>query len=200
MGGIDSRRVDAQPTERNPGRHVSSSWLVRAGMTFVVLVYVVYSLFGIACPFLWGHHGYHGATYMLRAIMTIRFHVITPCNWAGYDFPPRFTWYFHHPIGYHHLLVPLILIFGSHEWVARGLAAAGGLLVIAALYVLVRRFWSREAALVACAVYVTLPFLASFSVLSDPMLPAMACSIYLVYCFLCFLERPSGQWLNGCIG
>ena len=36
-----------------------------------VCLYLLYSSFGIAGPFLWGHHGYHGATYALRARMTL---------------------------------------------------------------------------------------------------------------------------------
>ena len=98
---------------------------MRAGLFVVVAIYVASSLFGIAAPLLWGHHGYHGATYMLRAIMTLRFHIVTPSNWAGYEYPPRFSWYFHHPIGYHHLLVPWVALFGAKEWVGARLRSDG---------------------------------------------------------------------------
>ena len=52
--------------------------------------------------------------------------------------PPPDALYFHHPIGYHHLLTLLVPIFGEHEWLARGVAVAGGLFALWALYALVR--------------------------------------------------------------
>lgn len=182
-------------TESSAPGSWSSPWPVRIGLALVVAIYVAYSLFGIAAPFLWGHHGYHGATYMLRAIMSLRFHLLLPCTWAGYEFPPRFSWYLHHPIGYHHLLTLLIPVFGVHEWLARGVAAASGLGVIAALYVTVRHYWSREAGLLAAAVWVGLPIITTFSVLSDAMFPAMVSSIVMVYSFLRYLDSPSRKWL-----
>ena len=166
---------------------------MRAGMALVVAVYTVYSLFGVAAPFLWGHHGYHGATYMLRAVMSLRFHILLPATWAGYDFPPRFAWYLHHPIGYHHILTPLVAIFGAHEWVARGAAFTTGYLTIAALYVLVRRWWSREAALLANAAWVTLPIVCSFSILSDAIFPTLACFLVALDAWLRYREEPRAR-------
>src|SRR5262245_48135303 len=115
-------------------------WPVRVGMALVVAVYLAYSSFGIAAPFLWGHHGYHGATYVQRARMTLRFHMVTPATWAGYDYPPVNSMYFHHPIGYHHLLEVAILLFGDQEYVARGFASFGGLFVLWALFALCKRY------------------------------------------------------------
>jgi hypothetical protein len=168
---------------------------VRVGLAIATLVYVAYSSFGIAAPFWWGHHGYHGATYMLRARMTLRFHMLSPATYTGYDYPPQNALYFHHPIGYHHLLTLLVPIFGEHEWLARGLAAAGGLLALWALYALVRRSWSREAGLVAVIVYVGLPVVTSFSVLSDPMLLMLASVCWGLSAYLSILERPTARAL-----
>lgn len=169
---------------------------IRAGLALIVSVYLIYSSFGVAAPFLWGHHGYHGGTYAQRARMTLRFHIVTPANWIGHVLPPApYSYYLHHPIGYHHLLVPIIWLFGEHEWVLRGAAALGGLPLLFALFFLVRKLWSDRAALLACAVYVGLPILCSFSVLSDPMLPAMACCIVTVDAFLRYQERPSARFL-----
>src|SRR5438105_7343973 len=94
-----------------PGRR----WPVRLGMAIVVAVYILYSSFGVAAPFLWGHHGYHGATYLQRAKISLRFHMVTPANWAGYEVPPAESYYLHHPIGYHHILTGLVPIFGAPE-------------------------------------------------------------------------------------
>jgi 4-amino-4-deoxy-L-arabinose transferase-like glycosyltransferase len=171
-------------------------WPVRAGLAITTFIYCLYSSFGIAAPFWWGHHGYHGATYMLRARMSLRLHMLSPATWGGFETPPQAALYFHHPIGYHHILTLLIPIFGDHEWLARGVAAAGGLLVIWALYTLVARSWSREAGLVAVIVYVALPVVTSFSVLSDPMLPAMACVLWSLSAYLSLLEKPSTRALR----
>lgn len=170
-------------------------WPVRAGLAICTFVYLLYSSFGIAAPFWWGHHGYHGATYMLRARMSLRLHMLSPATWGGFETPPLNALYFHHPIGYHHLLTILIPIFGDHEWLARGVAVAGGLVALWALYVLVARNWSREAGVVAVAVYVCLPVLTSFSVLSDPMLLAMACVLWSLTAYLQILERPNTRAL-----
>lgn len=173
----------------------SASLPVRVGLGLTTLVYLVYSSFGIAAPFWWGHHGYHGAIYLLRARMTLRFHMMAPATWTGFDRPPPAALYFHHPIGLHHILTLLVPIFGEHEWLARAVGVLGGLAAQAALYVLVSRFWSRLAALVAVIVFVTLPIVTSFSVLCDAMMLEMACILWALYAYLLLLESPSRRAL-----
>jgi hypothetical protein len=172
-----------------------ASPLVRAALAVVVAAYLGYSAFGIAAPFYWGHHGYHGATYMLRARTSLRQHMVAPATWTGFDRPPLNALYFHHPIGYHHLLTVTVPIFGEKEWLPRALAALGGLATLLALYRLVRRAWSPALGVLACAVFVTLPIVASFSVLSDPMLLEMACVLWALRAYLDYLERPSRRLL-----
>ena len=125
--------------------------LLRVLLALIVGVYVVYSSFGIAAPFLWGHNGFHGATYAQRARMTQRFHIVTPATWGGHVRPPEpQSYYLHHPIGYHHLLVPAFVLLGDSEPVVRGVAVAGGVLLLLLLHRLVRRWWSEEG---ACLLY-----------------------------------------------
>jgi hypothetical protein len=169
--------------------------LVRAGLAIVVAIYLVYSAFGIAAPFYWGHHGYHGATYMLRARTSLRQHMVAPATWTGFDPPPPAALYFHHPIGYHHLLTLTVPIFGEKEWLPRALAALGGLAALYALYRLVKRSWSPGLGLLAVAVYITLPVVCSFSVLSDPMLLELACVLWGLRAYFDYLERPSRKLL-----
>jgi 4-amino-4-deoxy-L-arabinose transferase-like glycosyltransferase len=174
--------------------------LVRGLLALIIGMYLVYSSFGIAGPFLWGHHGYHGATYAQRARMTLRYHIITPATWNGSSLPPEpQSFYLHHPIGYHHVLVPFMALLGESEWVIRGVAVLGGVPLLLALFALVRRFWDDYAALLACAVYVALPVVCSFSVLSDPMLLEMTCSLIALHAFLRYLQAPSRRVLAiGC--
>lgn len=169
--------------------------LVWIGLAVVVGVYLVYSAFGIAAPFYWGHHGYHGATYMLRARMTLRHHMLAPATYTGFDKPPDAALYFHHPVGYHHLLTLLVPIFGEKEWLPRALAALGGLAALYALWRLVRGSWGAWQALLAVAVYVALPVLTSFSILSDPMLLELACVAWGLRAYLDYLRRPSRRLL-----
>lgn len=187
--------LQGEPPDRTP------NW-VRLGLFFVLSVYVLYSSFGIAGPYLWGHFGYHGATYVLRARMTLRFHLLTPATWPGFVVPPLpQSFYFHHPIGYHHLLVPFLWLFGDHEWVARAVAAGGGLLCLGALYALTKRHFGAPAGLLATAVYVGLPIVGSFSTLSDPMLLAMACCLVTADAYVQYLREPTRRWLwQGCAG
>jgi hypothetical protein len=167
----------------------------RVTLALSIVTYLAYSSFGIAAPFWWGHHGYHGATYMLRARMSLRFHMLAPATWTGYDPPPLNAYYFHHPIGYHHLLTLLIPIFGEHEWLARGLAVLGGLLALIAIYVAAKRAWSPQIGALAALAFVTLPIVTSFSVLSDPMMLALACVVWSIDAYLRLYDRPSKRAL-----
>ncbi len=168
---------------------------VRIGLALVVAVYLAYSAFGIAAPFYWGHHGYHGATYMLRARTSLRQHLVSPATWTGFDRPAGNSLYFHHPIGYHHLLTATVPIFGEHEWLPRALAALGGLAALYALYRLVALCWCAWLGLASVAVYVSLPIVCSFSVLSDPMLLELACVLWGLRAYLEYLEQPSDRLL-----
>lgn len=165
-------------------------WL-RLAIAAVVAVYLLYSSFGIAGPFLWGHYGYHAASYVMRARMTMRYGLVVPATAAGFGGAPgREAYYLHHPIGYHHVLVPFFKVLGESEWVVRLVPVLGGLLLLASLYRLVRRYWSDTTALLALALHISLPFLCSFSVLVDPMLLEMACCIVAVDAFLGFQSQP----------
>lgn len=175
-------------------------WLAVAA---VVAVYLIYSSFGIAGPFLWGHYGHHAASYSMRARVTMRYGFIVPATAGGFDGAPgREAFYLHHPIGYHHLIVPFFKVFGEAEWVVRLVPILGGLVMLWALYRLVRRFWSDTTAVLALAVHIALPFLCSFSVLIDPMFLEMACCLLAVEGFLAFQSEPAARHrdlLRACI-
>lgn len=175
-------------------------WLAVAA---VVGVYLIYSSFGIAGPFLWGHYGHHAASYSMRARVTMRYGFVVPATAGGFDGAPgRDAYYLHHPIGYHHLIVPFFKIFGEAEWVVRLVPILGGLVMLWALYRLVRRFWSDTTAVFALAVHIALPFLCSFSVLIDPMFLEMACCIVALEGFVAYQTEPAHRrrdLLRACI-
>ncbi len=173
---------------------------MRAALLLCVAVYLTYSSFGVAHPCLWGHMGHHEAEYMMRVRTTFRHHMVTPATHGGYDVPPWNDYYFHHPIGYHHLLGLYTAIVGDHIWTPTSFPALTGLLVIWALFALVRRWWSREAAVITVAAWVALPIVCSFSILTDAMFPAMVCSILTVHAWLEYTEKPSRKWLLIALG
>ena len=168
-----------------------SPWPVRVGLALVVCIYLVYCSFGIAAPFWWGHYGYHGAQYLLRARLSLRLHTIYPITWSGWEPGPLNALYFHHPIGLHHLLTLTVPIFGDHEWLARLVGVTGGLASMWALYRLVARYWSRELGLCAVTIYVALPVVTSFSILCDAMFIEMACVLVGLHAYLSLLEQPT---------
>ncbi len=170
-------------------------WLCGAALLLILGVYLVGACFGLKAPLWWGHDGYNIAVYMLRARMTMRHHMLSPANWTGYDTPPSNAIYFHHPIGFHYVLLPFVLLFGEHEWVARSLGIATCLINMAALYALVARFWSRPAAVLAIATFVTLPIMASYGAFCDAMFLEMTAVFLLLRSYLIFLERPTPRAL-----
>ena len=172
---------------------------VRQLLAFTLLLllgfYLTCACFGLKAPLWWGHDGYNIAVYMLRARMTVRHHMLSPANWTGYDAPPLNAIYFHHPIGFHYVLLPFVLLLGEHEWVARGLAIVTCLVNMAALHSLVRRFWSPGAAVFAVGCYVTLPIIASFGSFYDAMFLEMAAVFLLLRAYLELLEKPTRRSL-----
>jgi 4-amino-4-deoxy-L-arabinose transferase-like glycosyltransferase len=166
-----------------------SPWPVRIALGSALALLIVYSLFGIAAPLWWGHHGYNAAVYLMRARTSLRNHTIVPCTWTGFDPPRPDSLYLHHPIGYHQIFSLLIPIFGDHEWLARGVGLAGTLVVCSLLYATVRRFWSREAGAVCVWIYVLLPIVTSYSNFCDAMMPTFACIVWGVSAYLRLLEN-----------
>jgi 4-amino-4-deoxy-L-arabinose transferase-like glycosyltransferase len=161
----------------------------------VVAVYLLYSSFGLFAPFYWGHHGYHGAIYTLRARMSLRLGTIYPYNWSGWERGPLNSLYMHHPIGLHHLLTASIPIFGDGEHMARLVGVLSGVFLIAAIWRVARRWWSEPAGLMAVLGFITLPFVTAFSVLCDPMFIELGCVLLLTDAFLELSERPSRRAL-----
>jgi hypothetical protein len=161
-----------------------------------ITLYLVYSSFGFDHPILWGHFGFHSAAYLTRALNTLRFGLVTPADSPGFAPPPPNTIYLHHPFAYHHLYTPLIAIFGNHAWLGAVVPALTGLGLLWALHTLVRSFWGPWQAALAVLAWVALPFVWSFSILTDAMFPAMTCSIVTTYAFMRFVENPSWRWLG----
>ncbi len=163
----------------------------RLGLFAVVLLFFGYGSFGVAAPFFWGHNGYNGAVYMLRARMTWRHHTVDPLNWTGFDKPEPGALYYHHPVGGHHFLTLLTPIFGEVEWLPRACNLLFGLVTILAIFAIGRRFFSPRVGVLAALAWVTLPDIVSFSTMYDPMFLEMAAVLWLLYAWLAMWEERS---------
>lgn len=172
-----------------------SQKLIYVCLFLVVAIYLLYSSFGLFAPFWWGHHGYHGALYTLRARMSLRLGTIYPYNWSGWEKGPLNSLYMHHPIGLHHLLTLTIPIFGDGEHMARLVGVLSGLFLLFVLWHVGRRRWSELGGLLAVTAFVSLPFVTAFSVLCDPMFIELGCVLLAVDAFLELCERPSRRAL-----
>jgi len=169
--------------------------ILYVALFLVIAVYLLYSMFGLLAPFYWGHHGYHGAIYTLRARMSLRLGTIYPYTWSGWEQGPPGALYMHHPIGLHHLLTLTIPIFGDREYMARLIGVFSGLFLMFVLWRIGRRLWSNLGGLLAVAAFVSLPFVTAFSVLCDAMFIEMGCVLLAVDAFLILCEQPSRRAL-----
>jgi hypothetical protein len=169
--------------------------LRRSLLALSIGLYLLYSSFGFAHPVLWGHFGFHTSAYLMRALASLRFGLLVPASSVGFAPPTPDAIYLHHPFGYHHLYTLLIALFGNHAWLGAVAPVLTGLPLIWALHTLVRHFWGPWAAVLSVATWVSLPFVWTFSILTDPMFPAMTCSIVTTYAFLRYIETPSSRWL-----
>jgi hypothetical protein len=174
---------------------IAPTTLRRGVLASAIGLYLFYSSFGFAHPVLWGHFGFHTSAYFMRAIASLRFKLVVPADSAGFAPPAPETIYLHHPFGYHHLYTLLIALFGNHAWLGAVAPALTGLVLMWALHGLVRSFWGPWPAALAVVAWVSLPFVWTFSILTDPMFPAMTCSIVTTHAFLRYVERPSSRWL-----
>lgn len=173
------------------------SRLALIALLAIVALFVIIGSFGLTAPFFWGHGGYHGAVYMLRARMSWRHHTPDPLSWTGFDPPEPGALYYHHPVMGHHFLTALTPIFGEVEWLPRACGVTFGVVAVLAIYAIGARFFSRRFGLLAAATWVLLPNTISFSNLYDMMFLEMAAVLWTLYAWLMLWEKPSWRmaWL-----
>ena len=114
-------RSGAEPVPPGP-RGIVATRERRLGAGLVGLGVVLFWLgatYGLAAPFYYGHYGYHGGSYATWARGTLRHHTIYPVNEPGFEPPSPQTYYIHHPVLTHQLVVITFAIFGQHEWSVR---------------------------------------------------------------------------------
>ncbi|HEY3354830.1 MAG TPA: hypothetical protein VGQ83_16370, partial [Polyangia bacterium] len=164
----------------------------RVAVAAAALGLVAGGLYGIAAPLTWGHHGYHGGEYVIRARHTLRHGALLPGNDPGWRPPAPSRAYLHHPILTHQLVTATVAVLGDHEYAVRGaglLAALAALLLLAAL---VWRHWGPWPAALAAWVFVLVPLDVWFAAHIDPGFPSIAALLAFFWFYLAWLDE--GRW------
>lgn len=154
----------------------------------LIVTYWGLTLWGIASPFQWGHHGFHAGFHGSNARNLMRHNVWTPAHYSGQSPPPRSTYYLHHPILMHQYLVPGFALFGQEDWVVRMVPAMFTFLALLALFWSAGRLFHPWAALLACSAFVFLPQNLVFSHLIDHETPGLFYSLLACTAFILWMD------------
>lgn len=177
-----------------PGKP-SRAWAPRLLLLGAVLFLAGYSLYGIAAPLSWGHHGFHVGQYTVNARATERFGTLTPSNMAGFRGPPSAYWYMHRPPGMHFVMLATRRLLGGSEWAARVAAALMSVALALAVARLARRGVGPWAGAGAAWVAVLLPYLGWFSCHLDEGTGGLFGMLMALGSYVAF--RQSGRWRDG---
>ncbi|MEW6097259.1 MAG: glycosyltransferase family 39 protein [bacterium] len=119
---------------------------------------------------------------------------------VGYEKPDKFTYYINHPP-----LLPILVslsfrIFGVHEWSARLvpiLFSIGNLFIV---FILIRRLWGKEVALLASFFFTLIPMDAYFGRMVCHEAPTtMFFSLLCLYFYLLYIEKEKKWHLAGIV-
>ena len=154
----------------------------------LIIAFWALTLWGIAAPFQWGHHGFHAGFHGSNARTLIRHGVWTPAHYSGQAAPPESTYYLHHPILMHPYLSLGFILFGQEDWVVRMVPAFFTFLGLLALFWVAGRIFNPWTALLASVAFVFLPQNLIFSHLIDHETPGLFYSLLGCGAFLLWME------------
>jgi hypothetical protein len=161
---------------------------------------------GVADMWTRGHNGWNGGAYHLAARNSLRWEVLLPLQYdAGNTPPDPSKLYTHAPLALHLHNTASVAVFGDHPAAVRGVAAAHGVLALAMLFVLVRRFWGDAHAVVASGVYVLLPINAIYINMANHSNGFIFWSLLALYGYLRYQQatehdEPTRWWYAATLG
>jgi hypothetical protein len=123
----------------------------------VVGIFIALSLRGIDSTFLWGHDGYHGGAYGVRARHTLRSGTLLADETPGWAAPTGRNTYLHEPVLGHYVALIGIATLGDREAGVRSGYLAVTLLSLALVLALAARRDGPRGRLVAALAFVALP-------------------------------------------
>lgn len=154
----------------------------------VVGVFVVLALRGIDSTFLWGHDGYHGGAYGIRARHTLRSGTLLADETPGWAPPTGRRYYLHEPVLGHYIAVVGIALLGDREVGVRAGYLAVTLLALALVLVLAAKRDGPRGRLVAALAFVTLPCTYRVASLADCGMAGLAALLASLILYLRWLE------------
>ena len=149
-------------------------------------------LYGFTAPFSYGHYGFHGGEYATGARGTLRFHTIYPVNVPGYRPLGPQSYYIHHPVLPHQLVVLAFLLLGEHEYSIRLAAMLSPLVSLGFLTAIAWRWIGRWQGAFAALMFVLVPINVWYGSHIDQGFPSIACLLVALWFYLRWLG--SGSW------
>jgi 4-amino-4-deoxy-L-arabinose transferase-like glycosyltransferase len=177
-----------------------------SGFGLLLSAQLLLGFLGVADMWTRGHNGWNGGAYHLAARNTLRWEVLLPLQYdAGARPPDPSKLYTHHPLALHLHNTASVAVFGDHPAAVRGVAAAHGVLALAMLFVLVRRFWGDLHALLATAIYVVLPINAIYINMANHSSGFIFWSLLALYGYLRYQQaaehdEPTRWWYAATLG
>lgn len=164
-------------------------------MVLAILALTVSHLCGIGRPFEWGHDGFMGAHFMGSARGVLRGGLAFPVM-AGLNEVPlrRQDAFLHHPLLANIEYTSVAAIFGSREWVGRGLSLFHTLLAAVLLFFLTLLLTKSEARAAAATItFALLPATHAFGSLieRDPL--TIAYGLAATVALLLFFRAPADK-------
>ncbi len=153
-----------------------------------------------------GHHDYNNR-YLSEVVTNYLKFGPLPLRFGQFigqiSFPPDFTSaYTHHPIGVPLLLVPFIALGGPTPLAIRLLPTLFSLLTVCLFYLVLRRFFSTRASVLALIFWITTPMFLYFGKMTDHEVPTLFFIILTLQAYLrknsrlLFLSLALGQWMG----
>lgn len=164
------------------------------GFVIVLSVQSFLCFQGLGDLWIRGHNGWNGSAYHLAARNTLRWGDIFPVQYyTGRTPPTPDQYYTHHPLGMHLHDVISVAIFGDSEASERLVPALHGVLVVTALMLVIRRFYSPQLGLLAGAIYVTLPINGIYANMANHSSGFIFYGLLSLACYIRFQEEREKQ-------
>jgi hypothetical protein len=164
--------------------------------TFAVVgVFMALTLRGMDSTFLWGHDGYHGGAYGIRARHTLRTETFIPDETPGWARPTGHNYYLHEPILGHYIAIAGILALGDREIGVRVGYWLVTLLVLGLILALASQRDGVRGSLIAAIAFVSLPISYRVASLADCGMAGLAGLLAAAILYLRWLN--TGRLRNG---
>lgn len=164
----------------------------------IIVAFAVFCLYGAFGPWQWGHNGFNGAAFAQGARNAIRFGTHGQAlYYTGLTPPGADTIYTHHPQLLHWHLIGLFRLLGMQPWVGRLIPAFYSVATLVLVHRIGVVLWDRRFALIATALYATVPLHTIFANMIDHEQGAIFWLLLTTYGYVRWLSDHSPKRLLG---